>query len=470
MRVARAVHQAKYANLVAGEGVIMTATGPDRGRRPGPARPVPARTAWRAGAADRADRPARPAVARPGPSPGPGQRNPARIIALAVTGMLVLVTASVARIAHVGASAMSPALTWTLSPATNTVTIRLTSGSGPSGRQIRARSRLVVSRDGQLAGRSPDGGVVRVPVPPGKQTSLVVQVTGPRPIRQAFTVTVPPALRVLASRRSPGGVLLSLSSPLRRPRGALCGADEVSSPKASEVAVAPSPIPCRARLTLTDADGERAVVPVTIPALPETPVYSFAHSAGRAIYITVDDGWTPSQQVLAIMRKTRLPVTAFLIEHAAQQHLAYWRAFVAAGGIVGDHTVSHPNLTKLTLPQATTQWAQARQAFGHMLGQTPVLGRPPYGAFDRTVQAAAHRSGLKALAGWSAVVDSDGIHTWDGKPLRPGEIVLLHWVPGLGAQLTRLLAVIRARRLNPTPLTPASFTGITLQRRSLDGD
>jgi hypothetical protein len=33
-----------------------------------------------------------------------------------------------------------------------------------------------------------------------------------------------------------------------------------------------------------------------------------------------------------------------------------------------------------------------------------------------------------------------------------------------------LLAVIRARHLNPTPLTPASFTGITLQRRSLDGD
>ena len=138
--------------------------------------------------------------------------------------------------------------------------------------------------------------------------------------------------------------------------------------------------------------------------------------------------------------------------------------------MIGDHTVSHPNLTKLTLPQATAQWAQAREAFGHTLGQTPVLGRPPYGAFDRTVQAAAHRGGLRILVGWSAVVDSDGLHTWDGKPLRAGEIVLLHWVPGLGAQLTRLLAVIRARHLNPTPLTPASFTGITLQRRSLDGD
>jgi hypothetical protein len=68
------------------------------------------------------------------------------------------------------------------------------------------------------------------------------------------------------------------------------------------------------------------------------------------------------------------------------------------------------------------------------------------------------------------VVDSGGIHTWDGRGLEAGEIVLLHWVPGLGGQLARLLAVIRARHLNPEPLTAASFTGITLQRRSLDGD
>jgi peptidoglycan/xylan/chitin deacetylase (PgdA/CDA1 family) len=383
------------------------------------------------------------------------------------------VTASVARIAHLGAAVVSPGLTWAFSPASNTVSIRLTSVAGPSGHRILVRSHLVVSEDdgGHLTRQSPDGGMVRVPVEPGGQTRLLVQVEGPRPVRQTLTVTVPPALRVLGSRRSSGGLLVSLSSPPRRPPpGPLCGRDEVSFRGSSQVAVAPSADACRTRLTLTDSDGERAVVPVDIPALPETPVYSFAHSAGRAIYITVDDGWTPSQQVLAIMRRTHVPVTAFLIEHAAQQHLAYWRAFVRAGGLVGDHTLSHPNLTKLTLAQATTQWAQARRTLGRWLGQVPFLGRPPYGAFDPTVQAAAHRSGLKILVGWSAVVDSDGIHTWDGRALEAGEIVLLHWVPGLGGQLTRLLAVIRARRLSPKPLTATSFTGIAPQRRSLDGD
>ena len=107
---------------------------------------------------------------------------------------------------------------------------------------------------------------------------------------------------------------------------------------------------------------------------------------------------------------------------------------------------------------------------GRWFGQALVMGRPPYGAFDLAVEAAAYRGGLKTLVGWSATVTSSGIQTWNGKPLEPGEIVLLHWVPGLGQQLTRLLAVIHARDLTPRPLTPASFAGQAPQRHSLDGD
>jgi len=236
------------------------------------------------------------------------------------------------------------------------------------------------------------------------------------------------------------------------------------------VAVAKSPARCQARLRLTAEDGEQAVVRVTVPALPEVPLYSFASPAGRAIYITVDDGWTPSPQVLDIMRRTHLPVTAFLIQQAAQRNLPYWRAFVAAGGTVGDHTVSHPDLTKLSLSQATAQWGQARQVLGRWLGRTLVMGRPPYGAFNLAVQAAAYRGGLKALVGWSATADRDGIATWNHKGLEAGEIVLLHWVPGLGQQMTKLLKAIHAKHLIPRPLTPASFADQAPQRHSLGGD
>jgi peptidoglycan/xylan/chitin deacetylase (PgdA/CDA1 family) len=362
---------------------------------------------------------------------------------------------------------------WALDPASNTVTIRLKPGGGPSGHRILARSHLTVSEDGtgKQWTQSPRGGTVGVPVPAGRQTRLEVQVAGPAPFSQALTVTAPSALRVTASRRYSGGVRVWLSGPLRRaPHKPLCGQGTVSFPASREVDVANGALPCRTTLTLTSRAGEQTEVRLATLGLPETSLYSFANPAHRAIYITVDDGWTPSPRVLTIMRRTQLPVTAFLIERAAQRDLPYWRAFVSAGGTVGDHTVSHPNLTKLTLGQATAQWGQARRGLGQLLGQVPFLGRPPYGAFDPVVQAAAYRSGLRELVGWSVVADSDGIHTWDGKGLEPGEIVLLHWVPGLGGQLARLLTVIHARHLSPEPLTAASFAHTAPQRRSLDGD
>ena len=372
-------------------------------------------------------------------------------------------------------------LSWAFSPASNTVTIRLTPRPGRSAGEVLARSRLAVSEDADdhLERSSAGGGPVQVPVPAGGRTSLLVHFTGPQPLTRTVTVTAPPSLRIVTSGASSGRWLMYTSSPLRAgPPQVLCGTDKVSFPAPSQVEVSESAAVCRAQLRLTAQDGERAVVPVTIPARSKAkvravsvaPLYCFANPAGRAIYITIDDGWTPSAQVLDLMHQTYLPITAFLIAEAAQEHLRYWKSFVAAGGMIGDHTVSHPYLTRLTLGQATAQWAQARTALGRWLRQTPVVGRPPYGAFDRTVEVAAARAGLTALAGWSATMSGNRIQTWNGKPLSPGEIVILHWVPGLGHQLTVLLAAIRALHLNPTPLTPASFSGIAPQHHSLNGD
>ena len=450
------------------------------GRRPGrpaPGGPAPAHPAGRR------PRRARPVQGHPIPVRAargrPGRQlslTPQLRLALAVFAALTtlsLLVGGVARLAHAATPPAPLAVTWSLSHASNTMTVRLAPDGGPFSRRVLARSRMTVSETGvgHLIRRSAHGSEIRIPVPPGRQTRVLVQVNGPRPFRRTLTVTLPPALRVISSRRGSAGLLVSLSGPLRRvPPPPLCGRDRVSFPAPAEVSVASSPYGCRTTLRLTARDGERARVPVTVPALPEAPLYAFASPAGQAVYITVDDGWAPSPRVLTIMRRTHLPVTAFLIQQAAGHNLPYWRAFVAAGGTVGDHTVSHPNLTGLGLDQATAQWGQARRALGRWLGQAPAMGRPPYGAFDPTVQAAAHRAGLTFLVGWSATVVGDHIQTWNGRKLEAGEIVLLHWVPGLGHQLTRLLAAIRARHLHPTALTGASFAGITPQRRSLAGD
>jgi peptidoglycan/xylan/chitin deacetylase (PgdA/CDA1 family) len=369
-------------------------------------------------------------------------------------------------------------LGWAFSPASNTVTIHVTSSAGTAGRQLLAQSRLAVSEHGG-GSWSAGGGTIRVPVPTGSRTSLLVRLTGPQTLTRTLTVTAPPAPRIVASGASAGRWLMYTSGPLRSgPPQVLCGTDKVSVPASTQLVVSESATACQGTLQLTAQNGEQAAVPVTIPALSTAKtaavsvakLYCFGNSAGRAIYITIDDGWTPSAQVLALMRQNYLPITAFLIADAAKKNLSYWRDFVAAGGIIGDHTVSHPYLTKLTLSKATAQWAQARTALGRWLGQTPVMGRPPYGDFDHTVEVAAARGGLTALAGWSATMSGNRIETWNGKPLSPGEIVILHWVPGLGKQLATLVKAIRTLHLNPKPLTVASFAGIRPQLKSLSGD
>lgn len=299
------------------------------------------------------------------------------------------------------------------------------------------------------------------------------------PLTGTPQVEVPQLPRIVATGSGSGRWLVYTSAPLGSvPPQALCGTDQVTMVAATQVAVSQSATACQAELQLTAQDGQPVLVPVTIPALSTVTVhpvsvaklYCFANPAGRAIYITIDDGWTPSAQVLALMHQTYLPITAFLIADAAKQNLSYWKDFVAAGGRIGDHTVNHPYLTKITPKKATIQWGQARRALGQWLGQTPAIGRPPYGAFNGKVEVAAARGGLAALAGWSATMSGDHIRTWNGKPLAPGEIVILHWVPGLGQQLTALLAAIRALHLNPVPLTLASFSGIAPQPHALSGD
>jgi peptidoglycan/xylan/chitin deacetylase (PgdA/CDA1 family) len=403
--------------------------------------------------------------------------------AVVLVAVLSLVALIAGCLGQSGPAPVSLRVAWVFSPASNTVTIRVTPQAGTVGQQVVAQSRLAVSEngDGHTGRWSAAGGTVRVPVSAGGRTRLLVQLTGSQSLTRTLTINTPRPLWVVASGASSGRWLVYTSDPLRAgPPQVLCGTDQVSLVAPSQVAVSESATACQTQLQLTAQNGEQAVVPVTIPALPEAKakahavkvakLYCFANAAGRAIYVTIDDGWTPSAEVLALMHQTYLPITAFLIANAADEHLSYWKAFVAAGGMIGDHTVSHPYLTKLTLAKATGQWGQARTALGRWLGQTPVVGRPPYGAFDRKVEVAAARGGLTALAGWSATMSGNRIQTWNGKPLSPGEIVILHWVPGLGHQLTVLLAAIRALHLNPTPLTPASFSGIAPQQHPLNGD
>jgi peptidoglycan/xylan/chitin deacetylase (PgdA/CDA1 family) len=199
--------------------------------------------------------------------------------------------------------------------------------------------------------------------------------------------------------------------------------------------------------------GRLQLPPLPAPrALGPAPVIYFGPAGGGAFYITIDDGKVPDSDVLALMQSAHIPITAFLTSIWAAPHLDYWKRFQAAGGDIEDHTVSHPDLTRLNEAADRAQWVGAAQECRTWFRKSPTLGRPPFGTFNRNVQIAAGEAGLRYVVLWSASMYNGKLTTYDHGPLRAGEIVILHWIPGVYKSLVRLLQIASAQGLHPASL------------------
>jgi len=191
-----------------------------------------------------------------------------------------------------------------------------------------------------------------------------------------------------------------------------------------------------------------------VPPGPGASVVWHVPVGQRVVYLTIDDGWFPSQGVLTLMRQYHLPVTAFLIEEAAAEHATYWKEFLADGGTIEDHTYSHPFLTRIPEGQDLTQIKDPITYF-KSLGASPDELRPPYGDYDQAVQKIAYQAGIRYVVMWAAEMKDGRLTTYNGRPLAPGDIILLHWVPGLDANLTELIHILQQEKLGVASLSGA---------------
>lgn len=173
---------------------------------------------------------------------------------------------------------------------------------------------------------------------------------------------------------------------------------------------------------------ERAAVQRALQA--RVPLYR-AGTRGREVALTFDDGPGPfTAQTLRALRHYGMGATFFLVG----RNLASWPgipANEAATGAVGDHTWTHPLLTRLGAAGVTGELARTQRAVARAGHGPVVLFRPPYGAHDATVDATARRLGMLEVL-WSIDSrDSEGadwrrmLATVEGS-LRPGDIVLFH--------------------------------------------
>ena len=186
-------------------------------------------------------------------------------------------------------------------------------------------------------------------------------------------------------------------------------------------------------------------------ARADYPIYCGGHK-GRYVALTFDDGpGSTTQTVIRTLRRYHARATFFVLGQNIGGRSSTVRQENALGS-VANHSWSHPDLSKYSAAGVAQQLTSTQAAIQKAGGGRPTIFRPPYGAHNSTVDAAARALGLKTIL-WSIdSYDSRGYSSAEVahtvlKLAQPGAIVLMHDVIAATVQaLPRILRILKARK------------------------
>ncbi|NUP99171.1 MAG: polysaccharide deacetylase family protein [Armatimonadetes bacterium] len=170
-------------------------------------------------------------------------------------------------------------------------------------------------------------------------------------------------------------------------------------------------------------------------------------AADKRVALTFDDGPRPEfvGKALDTLDSYGVKVTFFQVGRNVRLYPHLTALAHRRGHQVENHTQSHRYLTRCTPEQLTAEISEGNAAIKQVTGRAPRYLRPPYGAYNAAVRAAAERHGL-GLALWT--VDP---YDWRGPQttrrtiqhvlshVRPDAVVLLHENPSTLKALPELI-------------------------------
>ena len=149
----------------------------------------------------------------------------------------------------------------------------------------------------------------------------------------------------------------------------------------------------------------------------------------KAVALTFDDGPNPNTTPVALelLKKYNAKATFFMVGRSVAGNEEIIKQVVAEGHQIGNHSWSHPLLTKISLEQAKSQINDTTEALKKASGQDVHIMRPPYGGINATIQAAVDQSFIL----WDVdTLDWKYRNTAsimkEVRKARPGSIILMH--------------------------------------------
>lgn len=173
------------------------------------------------------------------------------------------------------------------------------------------------------------------------------------------------------------------------------------------------------------------------------------------VALTFDDGPArgKTDAILDYLAAEEVPATFFVLGENAKRCPDLLERMVHEGHEIGNHTFSHPNLTKLTHSQVREEIKKTQDAVYEAAGILPRFFRPPYGAANLTTMSVLSNQNLAAVF-WS--IDPQD---WKGgaeaqivasvtEGLQNGAIILLHEKsPNTLQSLPGIVQAVRSRGL-----------------------
>jgi len=195
-----------------------------------------------------------------------------------------------------------------------------------------------------------------------------------------------------------------------------------------------------------DKSGETPVGNATSEHLKKYDAYFHGIEAEKTLYLTFDAGYENgyTAKILDTLKENNVPAAFFLVGSYLTKNPELIKRMVDEGHIVGNHTMSHGDMSKKSANEFSSELKKFEEVFKSVAGiEAPKYYRPPEGVFDEDNLVTASGMGYKTILWSITYVD------WDTKKqpsrayafekllprLHPGGILMLHSTSSTNAEI-----------------------------------
>ena len=171
---------------------------------------------------------------------------------------------------------------------------------------------------------------------------------------------------------------------------------------------------------------------------------------GKVLYLTFDAGYENgfTAEILDILQELEVPAAFFLTGDYLQREPDLVRRMAAEGHIVGNHTMTHPDMTGVDAETFRAELQGVEDKYFGITGQTLAkYYRPPQGVYDEASLKRAQELGYQTVFWSLAYADWDNGNQPDpdaavqklNSRIHDGAVVLLHATSKTNAEILKRL-------------------------------